>query len=188
MASTFLRSNSAYIWIRYKDKSGKWRSASTGYRQDNYGEQHQAKLLAREKTLEELANRGPQTSGGKSDFSEWVIPWIEQRWGHLDTCTPKYYRRYFLRWRDYLGELGVTAPAVVTREMVLGYMPWRKKHGGERNTALLEMKFFGQVLEEAVHRGFIRTNCGPETRYSENRAGAQKPVDRRRDSELVSEN
>jgi hypothetical protein len=43
--------------------------------------------------------------------------------------------------------------------MVLGYMPWRKKHGGERNTALLGMKFFGQVREEAVHRGFIRTNC-----------------------------
>ena len=43
--------------------------------------------------------------------------------------------------------------------MVLGYMPWRKKHGGERNTALLEMKFFDQVLEEAVNRGFIRTNC-----------------------------
>ena len=160
MASTFLRKNSAYIWIRYKDASGAWQSASTGYRKDNFGEVRQAKLRAREKTLEELANRGPQTSGGRSDFSEWVIPWIEQRWGHLDTCTPKYYRRYYLRWRDYLGELGVRAPAAVTREIVLGYMPWRKKHGGERNTAILEMKFFGQVLAESLHRGFIKTNCG----------------------------
>src|SRR5271166_1508409 len=62
-------------------------------------------------------------------------------------------------------KLGVTAPAVVTREMVLGHMPWRKKHGGERNTALLEMKFFDQVLEEAVNRGFIRTNCAIAPRH-----------------------
>jgi hypothetical protein len=156
VASTYIRPDSPFVWIRYKDTKGKWRNANSGYRKDNIGDRRQAKLVAREKTLEELASRPAQP--GKTDFDSWVIPWIDQRWGHLKTVTPKYYRRYYLWWRKYLKEIGANTPATISREIVLGYMPWRKQHGGERNTAIYEMKFFGQVMEEAVQRGFARTN------------------------------
>lgn len=156
MASTFLRPNSKYIWIRYKDSNGKWTSASTGYRRDNLGDVRQAGLVARQKTLEEQAAKPARVHG--ANWDDWVNAWIDQRWGHLETCTPRYYRRYFMRFCQYLDELGIQSPGPVTREIVLGYLAWRKKHGGERNTALMEIKFFGQVMGEAVHRGFIKTN------------------------------
>jgi hypothetical protein len=38
MASTYKRADSPFIWIRYKSDSGVWKSANTGYRQDNIGD------------------------------------------------------------------------------------------------------------------------------------------------------
>jgi len=156
VASTFYRPNSKYIWIRYKDANGKWTSSSTGYRRDNLGDVRQAGLVARQKTLEEQAEKPTQARG--ANFDDWVNAWIDQRWGHLDTCTPRYYRRYFMQFCRYLNELGIQSPGPVTREIVLAYLPWRQKHGAGRNTALMEIKFMGQVLGEAMKRGFIKTN------------------------------
>ena len=68
------------------------------------------------------------------------------------------YRRYFLRWMDYLNEVGAPLPAAITRDIVLGYFPWRKDRDGERNTALGEVKFFSQVMDEAVRRGYAQHN------------------------------
>lgn len=59
---------------------------------------------------------------------------------------------------DYLNEVGAPLPAAVTRDIVLGYFPWRKDRGGERNTALGELKFFSQVMDEAVRRGYAPRN------------------------------
>ena len=57
MASTYRRADFPFIWIRYKSDSGVWKSANTGYRQDNIGDQKQAELLAKRKSLEEMANK-----------------------------------------------------------------------------------------------------------------------------------
>ena len=57
MASTYKRADSPFIWIRYKSDSGPWKSANTGYRQDNIGDRKQAAQLAKRKSLEEMANK-----------------------------------------------------------------------------------------------------------------------------------
>jgi hypothetical protein len=57
MASIYKRTDSSYFWIRYKDSSGKWKSAITPYRKDNVGCKRQAELLAREKAIEERATQ-----------------------------------------------------------------------------------------------------------------------------------
>jgi hypothetical protein len=41
MASTYLRKESPFIWIRYKDAAGAWKSMNTGYRRDNPGDRKQ---------------------------------------------------------------------------------------------------------------------------------------------------
>ena len=51
MASTYKREDSPFIWIRYKSGSGAWKSANTGYRQDNIGDRKQAAQLAKRKSL-----------------------------------------------------------------------------------------------------------------------------------------
>jgi integrase len=161
MASIYTKKESKYFWIRYKGEDGKWKGQKTPYLKGNHranlGNVKQAELLARDKTLEEMARK--PVVAGRSAFSEWVIPWIETKWGHKQTCTPKYYRRYLLRWLEYFDEIGVATPSAVTREIVQGYMLWRARHGGERNTAIDEIKFFAQVMEEALQRGYVQTNC-----------------------------
>ena len=56
------------------------------------------------------------------------------------------YTNYFWRWLDYFKEIGVTQPVGLRREHVINYLEWRKKHGGERNTAIHEIKFLGFIM------------------------------------------
>jgi hypothetical protein len=156
MASVYNRSDSPYIWISYKDASGKWRNSNSGYRKDNVGDRRQAELVAREKTLMELTAR--PVSPGRSAFAEWTAQWIEQRWGHKRNSTLQQYRRCFLTWQEYLTEIGTVTPAAVTREIVPGYGQWRKKRGTGHNTVIHELKFIAQIMEEAVRRGYAREN------------------------------
>jgi hypothetical protein len=155
MASLYLRKDSSFIWVQYKGENGAWKSASTGYRHDNIGDRKQAKKLAKEKSLLEMANKPVNT--GRS-WEDWVIPWITAKWGNRTNRTPKMYTNYFWRWLEYLNKIEVTQPAALQREHVINYLEWRKKHGGHRNTAIHEIKFFGQVMDEAINRGYASTN------------------------------
>lgn len=163
MASIYERADSPHFWIRYKDSSGKWKSAVTPYRKDNVGCKRQAELLAREKTIEERAIQ--RVSPGRASFTEWCPSWIEQRWGHK-AATAKSYRQRFRYLIEYLSEAGATHPAAVTRDLALSYPAWRKQRpGGWRkqkssgmNTALYELKFLAMMLDEAIRRGYTREN------------------------------
>ena len=86
MASIYPRKDSPFIWIRYKDSSGKWKSTDTGYRWDNIGDRKQACLLAKKKSLEEMANKPARVASQK--WEDWVLPWINSRWGDRTNRTP----------------------------------------------------------------------------------------------------
>jgi hypothetical protein len=43
-------------------------------------------------------------------------------------------------------KLRVTRPVGLRGEHVINYLEWRKKHGGERNTAIHEIKFLGFIM------------------------------------------
>jgi integrase len=156
MASTYRRADSPFIWIRYKSDAGVWKSANTGYRQDNIGDQKQAELLAKRKSLEEMANKPVQ--GASHRWEDWGVPWINGRWGNRSNRTPKMYTNYFWRWLEYFKEIEVTQPVALTREHVINYLEWRKKHGGGRNTAIHEIKFLGILMDEAISRGYASVN------------------------------
>src|SRR5271165_971375 len=56
-----------------------------------------------------------------------------------------------------------TQPAALQREHVISYLEWRKthggkKHGGHRNTAIHEIKFLGQLMDQAINRGYATNN------------------------------
>jgi integrase len=156
MASTYKRTDSPYIWIRYKDAGGKWKSANTGYRQDNIGDRKQAEQLAKRKSLEEMSNKPVRISSHR--WEDWVMPWIDERWGNRTNRTALLYTNYFWRWKQYFEDIEITHPATLRREHVTGYLEWRKKRGGERNTAIHEIKFLGTLMDEAINRGYATTN------------------------------
>ena len=155
MASTYFRKDSPFIWISFKNAEGKWRSAATGYRQDNFGDRKQAEKLAKQKSLEEMANKPVRAS---HRWEDWVIPWITARWGDRTNRTPKMYTNYFWRWLKYFEENEITQPVGLRREHVINYLGWRQKHGGHRNTAIHEIKFLGQLMDEAINRGYATVN------------------------------
>jgi hypothetical protein len=114
MASTYQRTDSPYIWIRYKDAAGKWKSSNTGYRQDNIGDRKQAEQLAKRKSLEEMSTKTVRIASHK--WEDWVVPWIEERWGNRINRTPKLYTNYFWRWLQYFADIEITHPAALLRE------------------------------------------------------------------------
>jgi hypothetical protein len=163
MASLYLRPDSPFLWMRYKDASGKWKSANTGYRKGNVGDERQADLLVREKTVQERATQ--RVNPGRASFEEWCPTWIEQRWGNKPQ-TVKAYRQRFRFLIEYLSQAGATHPSAVTRDLTLAYPAWRtarksgwrKQKSSGTNTALYEIKFLAMMLDEAIHRGYAREN------------------------------
>jgi integrase len=155
MASTYLRPNSPFIWIRFKRADGKWYSANTGFRKDDPKAKKQAKLLAKKKSLEEAIQR---PASGRSAFNEWVEPWLEQRWGKGNKQTLRKYRMWWREWSIYLASVGATSPVAVNREIVLAYVQQREASGTSRNTALDEVSFLAVVLDEAIKRDYARDN------------------------------
>jgi len=155
MASTYLRPDSPFIWIRFKDATGKWKNANSGFRKNVASDRRQAKLVAQEKSLQESTTRVQQP--GRSAFDAWVPAWIEQKWGNKPETLRKY-RRCYRVWMAYFAKVGATMPSAVTREMVLDYVSQREGSGAGRNSALWDVSFIGQVLGEAVKRDYCRAN------------------------------
>jgi site-specific recombinase XerD len=78
--------------------------------------------------------------------------------GDRASRTPKLYMNYFWRWLEFLQENEITHPALLRREHVIGYFAWREKRGGNRNTAIHEIKFLGTLMDEAVARKYATEN------------------------------
>jgi integrase len=155
MASTYLRPDSPFIWIRYKKADGKWSNANTGLRKDDAKDRKHAKLFAKQKSLAEAVQR---PIAGRSTFNEWVQPWLEQRWGKGNKHTLRKYRMWWREWSIYLSSVGATSPVAVNREIVLAYVQQREASGTSRNTALDEVSFLAVVLDEAFKRKYATEN------------------------------
>jgi integrase len=59
---------------------------------------------------------------------------------------------------SYLKEKEITQPSALKREHIDQYFDWRKRRKGGRNTAIHEIKFLKQVMDEAVRRGYANAN------------------------------
>jgi hypothetical protein len=156
MASLFNRPDSPFVWIRYKAANGKWKAANTGFRKNTPGDRTQARLLVREQSAREA--RQKLVDPGKASFEEWLPSWVEQKWGQGPKETLRHRRNSTRNWLAYLRKVGITTPAGLKRGDVFDYVAHRQAQGVSRNTALTEAKFFAQVLDEAILRGFIQTN------------------------------
>ena len=127
---------------------------NTGFRRDNPGDRKQASNLARTTSLKEMAARVSKSSG--SEWQDWVVPWINSRWGDVQkpNSSAHVYGRYFYRWMRYFEERQITTPQLFKREHPDDYLAWRTQQGAGRNSAIGELKFLAQVLDEAIARGF----------------------------------
>jgi hypothetical protein len=171
MASLYLRGQT--YWLTYKDDSGKWRSKSTGYRANNFGEKKQAELLCRKATKEEQAARDVSVAGDQ--FEDWVPRWLKERYDGRKGTT---YDRYSRSWRvleRYFQSLGVKTPAQVTFNVVDGYLSWRLQNNGKKNTAIGELKLLAMILDHAIRKGFLQANVARRLGLKRERAAEKIP-------------
>jgi integrase len=164
MASLYKRARSPYWWIEFVGPDGKREQKSTKLRYQVAAQSRQARQLRDDLTVREVAAKaGPGT--GPEMWAAWVPRFIAQRYGATATATRT---RATQAWRNlsaYLDAVGVTVPRQLTRQQVRDFIEWRKEARTEagtrvavKNTALLEIKFLGLIIDEAVASGFAEAN------------------------------
>ena len=149
MASLYERGNR--IWISYRGEDGGWHDKSTGFRVKNPIERKNAQRLREAQTSRERLATPVTTAGGW----EWVDSWLGTTW---EGGTRYQYRKNWSKLHEWLVEKALVNPAAVSREHCLGYKDWRIAQGVKANTAILEAKFLGQIMQEAVNQGRCATN------------------------------
>ncbi len=160
MASIYTRKKSPYFWLKYRDPmTGDRRYESTKFRVDEPDGRRKAKQLANERTRRELEI--PRANPSEL-WQAWVPAYLETRYAD----SPKTALRAKNCWNAlfaYLETCQVPSPRHVSYQIAAGFLPWRlsPKTGLRKvkhNTAVVEVKFFGVIMGEAVRRGFCVAN------------------------------
>lgn len=139
--------------------TGHWGEKSTGLRIDSARDTRKAQRAADKASIEEKRVGSPGTSPA---FLAWVPPYMENHWTREGGSR----RRYQIAWqavRRFLAEHDIAYPRQVRYEHAEAYLSWRRatavhnKSVG-RNTAILELNFLSQLLNEAKRRDFCESN------------------------------
>lgn len=160
MASLRRHDRSPFWFIRRRDlDTNKWFEKSTGLRADSREDTRKAQRLADKASLEERRVGSPNNNPA---FQTWVTEFIDTHWQNAGDST----RRYTVAWRAvkaFLAASDITYPRQVKYRHGAAYIEWRVsnpvhgKHVGH-NTALLELKFLSQLMNEAIRREFAEAN------------------------------
>lgn len=156
MAYLVKRNDSRFWWVRYLDysKPGKpvRQSKSTGMRIDSETETAQARVWCSKLALREAQH---DTKGGVVDHWDWVDAFM------VNHCqSPKTLAAYRSRWRHirhFMTFKGIASPADVRFTHGAEFVTWRQlpkknRKQASKNTALLELKTWSQVMQHASQR------------------------------------
>ena len=160
MATKYPKKRSPFWYVEFVDKDSIRRNQSSGLRCDSPKDTAEADILVAKLTAAEVS-RG--LHGGV----------VEPRWEFVpkflkDHCrTDGTYQRYKNRWEWislFLAEKKVRAPEDIVFAHGQAYVDWRtsfKKKSGKtvcRNTAIMEVKLFSQVMQQAVRLDLCSAN------------------------------
>lgn len=167
MASYYKRtgkgSASRFWWVKWRNpRTNTIERESTKFVIGRGDDLRKLLQLVAERTL---AERKVASTGSRGRFSNWVKAFIETRYDNHNTI-----QRARLAWKMvgmFLNTIDIHSPEDVRREHCIDFVAWRIKlgHGNSpraaklnRNTAILDLKFFGVIMQEAVNRHFIQYN------------------------------
>jgi integrase len=164
MACLYHREDSKYWWIEYIDASGERRQGSTKLRRAFPGESRKAIQLRDELTRREIAEQTKNGAHTIEVWQAWAPRLIKQRYAE----SPKTRERAEQAWHNILTFFrchGIIVPRQLTRQQVRDFFAWRQiphpdmqVRRGAKNTAILEIKFLGTIMEEAIESGFATHN------------------------------
>ena len=175
MASLYVRARSPFWWIQYLD-AGKRVNRSTGLRADDPADTATARVQ-----LAKIQQAEQQAGSAAALTESWAfVP------GFLvEHCvSPKTLNRYMQAWKwisQFCADHGINSPRDVrfrhASEFVAFRTGWKKRNTGSqvtKNTALLDLKVWGLILQRAVRLELADAN--PLTRIGIRKdAPAEKP-------------
>jgi len=159
MASLYPKAKSPFWWIQFIE-GGKRKNQSTGLRRDNPVETAQAHVLLAQWREREAVGKDGESGEAGWDF---VGDFLAQNAGR----NPSTLRRYETAWHWialFLGQNELRSPRDVrfrhAAEFVEFRTNWKKKSGRQvgRNTAILDLKVFSQLMQRAVQLEIIQGN------------------------------
>lgn len=164
MASHFKRKDSPFYWLRVQRADGSWGQRSSGIRHGETGALRKVKA----KTAEEAANEALLKGDGTSAFmAVWVPGWIAYK---AQTLSEGSRERYDYAWghlSEFLSVKKIKHPAEVTYQVCHEYVRWRtdaksaaddRRKVGSRNSAIMEVRVLGAILQESLRRSWIIAN------------------------------
>lgn len=159
MASYFRRTDSPFFWIRAKGLDGRWSQYSSGVRADSAGALRKIHQMVAEVAAKEMEN----VVGSSAMFRNWVPKWIDYK--YLNKWSRKRCVNAWAHWSVFLEERKLVHPAEMTYSIAHEFMRWRSdppENSGRRkaawNTAVMEVRFMGSVMQESLRRGWITAN------------------------------
>lgn len=160
MASSFIRKDSPFYWVRFRKPDGTWGQRSSGLRVDDPLSSRRLQCLLAEETGKETLERN---EGGSALFRRWVPVFMKERYTNLHTKSG-----FAMMWSAmalFLEERKVTHPAEVSYRLMMDYIRWRVAPSAEsrrrpvsRNTAITEVGRMGVLMQEAVRNGWVMAN------------------------------
>lgn len=162
MASLYKQRKSSFWWIKFRDPiSGETKRESTKFRIGIGPDTRRAEQLRAAKTL---AESKIDSISPNERWVNWVPAFINLRYA----SQTKSLLRYETAWRTltmFLAEKQIEFPRQFRREHCSEYFTWREKPNKSRgkykaghNTALLELKTFAIIMDEAVRREYATAN------------------------------
>lgn len=160
MATLFKRPRSPYWWVQYAERGINQRK-STGFRHDIPAETRKAREMCARLELNQFKDHAGHLA---HRWDMWVEPFLHAHYG----TSKKSLNRARIAWRSlhaFLEAKRIAGPAHLTYDHCFAYVPWRVNGDAargvykiSRNTALLELRFLGMIMEHAVRSGYAAMN------------------------------
>lgn len=165
MASLYPRKNSIYWWVKFVDANGRTVSESTKLRRDNPIQTAQARSLRATLEAAEALNIPGRKSNELTGGWDYVEMFLAN---HCRGKSPKTLERYRQAWHWislFLAHHKIRHPRDVRFAHGQQFVDWRKtrkkRNTGNHvshNTAVLDVKIFGMILQRAVQLGIAFAN------------------------------
>lgn len=179
MASYYERKDSPFFWIRFRKPDSTWAARSSGVRVGSPGALREiAQMVAKETAKESMHD----DSGSSAMFRHWVPLWIDYNYSNAKSRG-----RCLNAWAHisvFLASKKISHPAEVTYALGHEYVRWRTNETltategrrlGAWNTAVMETRFFGAMMQEALRRGWVNANPFAKLGLAK-REAKEKPV------------
>lgn len=187
MATHIIRKGSPFFWIQFKRGDGTWGRRSSGIRIAEEGSLRRVMQAVAEQTAKEAVL---SDDGANVMFRRWVPGWIDYNYANLN--SRKRCKNAWAHISVFFEARRITHPLDVSYSLAHEYMRWRTsekmaKEGGRRvaawNSAVMEVRFLGSVLQECLRRGWVTAN--PCARLGLAKRPAKEKVVISREDEVV---